>query len=174
MIQTGSKGFNIIDPKKNEKWLQDRTKHFPLTYGEFHELRKRKWNNGSFKGTFFSLTPILRDDEINYTYGDQAFVPLTPIKLHATILDDTDASYNPAIYKIQVDKIITPRTRKMDIKRLQTTVSYEGLYASFPQPGEHIEVYGILEQINSPSDQVEFRVVLGTTKLGNQEYMRIL
>ena len=100
---------------------------------------------------------------------------MTPIKLHATVLDDTDASYNPAIYKIRTARIITPRPSKIDIKRIQTIVSYEGIYASYPRPGEQIEVYGILEQINSPSDtQVSFRVVLGTTKLGGQEYMLIL
>jgi predicted nucleotidyltransferase len=175
LIQSSSKGFDIVDPKKNEKWIQNRAKHFPLTYDEFLELRKRKWNNGSFKGTFFSLTPILQDDEINNNYGDQEFFPLTPIKLHATVLDDTDASYNPAIYKIRTEKIITPRKSKINLKCIKTIISYEGLYASYPQPGEQIEVYGMLEQIKSPSDtKIDFRVVLGTTKLGNQEYMRIL
>ncbi|MHA1840151.1 MAG: hypothetical protein ACTSYO_09390 [Candidatus Ranarchaeia archaeon] len=175
LMEKKQDGFGPIPSDKNEDWLRSRAMRFPLSYRELKILRKRKWNNGDFEGTFFSLTPIRKDEEIKESYGDRFYKAIGSVKVQAVIVDSSESCYNPAIYRLGELAVLKSSISDIGAIDIGEVVSYEGIYANYARTGERVEIFGVLEEImDRRNGAISYRIVLGTTQLGSQEYMRVL
>ncbi len=177
LIHSNREGFGPINPEKNRAWINSHATNFPLSSTEFEELRQRKWNNGTFEETFFSFTPIRSTKQITERerYGQQYYRVIGPVRIYAKIKNDLESSYNPGIYQISTETILTqPHGINIDPATLTSIVTYEGVYANYARTGEEIEAFGILEEVQDAHHCfLHYRLVLGTTQLGKTEYLRL-
>ena len=137
---------------EKEERCRDRVGKFPLSIHELRRFADTWWNYAYFEGTYFSAHPTRTDDEITETYGDNTYHRVGEVSGIATIQDDSESVYLPAVYKIaNVESEWAPKIGKI--------VSYEVLYSGVFKKGEVIEFRGALEEIRGKTPG--YQVVIG-------------
>ncbi len=153
--------------ERQEKWIMDKQKQFGIPYSLSKYLLDMKWNYGILQNRrYFSIHPIRKDNEINEKYGEKEYIDLGYIKIKATIVDDSEAVFLPAIYKIENVEII--EGPKVD--NLVKIVSYEGLFGDITTKDMKIIAAGKLEKVIC-KNKTYYRVVLGAGGLKKPQYM---
>jgi len=146
----------VIQPFNNSKkrlWSESRSGRFPLSPGELTEFAERRWNYGVFSDTYFSIHPVRTDGEITEEYGDNVYIQIGEVTGTATVSDNSESVFLPAVYKI-VDPDLTGLSAEVT-----EIVSFEGIFCDMFENGERIEFRGILEQVDGKDDH--HRIVIG-------------
>ena len=136
-----------VSPQEKEVWVKNRAERFPLSIQDMRKIAEKRWNYGYFDGTYFSVHPIRNDEEITEDYGDNTYNQKTVMEGTATISDNKDSIYLPAIYGVE------------DSNEVSEVVSFEGLYGSLFEEGDKIQFKGILEEIRGKAPR--HRVIVG-------------
>ena len=55
---------------------------------------------GRYQGKIFMYNATKQPEQVTEKYGAYRYVPLDPVRFQATVCDDTETMYRPAIYKI--------------------------------------------------------------------------
>lgn len=156
-----------MSPKHKKRWIKDKQKQFGISKALLEYLANKKWNYGMLEGRrYFSIHPIRKDDEIKEKYGDKEFIDMGHIIVKATVYNDEEAIFLPAIYKID-DVNVIKGTKVSDIREI---VSFEGLYGDVTTPDMKIIASGKLEKVIS-ADETYYRIVLGAGGLDQPQYM---
>lgn len=125
-----------------------------LSYAEYLWHEKRKLNKAVINQRKFDLNFVLENQEKTALVQ---YKKLEAIKLKVQISDDTLAFDYPAEFSI-------------DHPQIQSIVSYTATYTGQAQSGEWVEVSGVLEE----GDEMEQRIVVGSTREANGEYIRVI
>ena len=139
-----------ISNQEKNKWVQNRLSKHGLDKEELMKIADKRWNYGYIDGVYFSVHPTRTDNEITENYGDNTYNRIGEITGTATVSDNMESIYLPAVYKL------TECKPNRDISEI---VSFEGLYGSLFEKGDKIEFNGILEEIKGESPR--HRVIVG-------------
>lgn len=168
LIKYLEKGGRVkpIGEEKRMDWVLKRSEWFGLSVEDMMVIAERRWNQGVFGGTYFSIHPIRTDDEITENYGDFVYRQLGEVTGKAVIRNSTEAMFLPSIYKIS--NLETNNGEKIDVDEI---ASYEGVFTDIFLEGEQIEFRGILEEVSGEKNF--YRVVVGGSGSKNS-YMRLV
>ena len=160
-----------VEGAKLEALLERRVKIFHLTREEAFELTMRKWNRGMFRGRDFSVHPVKVEEEVKGRFEDRVFKGLGVVELKATVADNQEALFMPAVYTVK-DVEVTNGPR--EAKDIVEVVSYEGLYIDIAEPRERIMVRGKLERVEDRAGGSYFRVLVGSPEAKGYDYIKPL
>ncbi len=136
-----------VTPKEKEVWARNRAERFPLSIDDMRNIAEKRWNYGYFEDTYFSVHPIRTDKEINEAYGDNTYHRKKVVEGTATVSDNRESIYLPAIYEVE------------SAGEISEVVSFEGLYGSLFEVGDRIQFKGVLEEIKGRNPR--HRVLVG-------------
>ena len=131
------------------------------------ELDRVRKYRGIFGGKIFVYNAIRDFDEIDMEYGENVYEPIKPVKFQCKILDDSEAMFRPAIYRIGD---YTPLNNESHVEEEPIyAVSMIGAYRNIARSGQKIEVSGMLEHVERVEDGEDYyQVVVGTGILENE------
>jgi len=160
----GSKNF-----RKVEKAVQKLVKEGEISYVFTTKLDRIRKYRGRFKGTVFVYNAVRKVGEIKVRYGENRYEAIKPVKFQCEVLDDEEAMFRPAIYKIGD---YFPLNNESYIEEVPSqVVSMIGAYRNVAKKGQRIEVSGMLEKVeNVENGKVYYQVVVGTGKM-EREYI---
>jgi hypothetical protein len=136
-----------VTPEEKENWVRNRAKRFPLGIDDLMRIAEKRWNYGYYEGTYFSVHPTRTDEEITEDYGDNTYHRIKVVKGTATVTDNRDSIYLPAIYGVE------------GAGEVSEIGSFEGLYGSLFEVGDKVMFKGVLEEIRGKAPR--HRVLIG-------------
>ncbi|MFC1803745.1 nucleotidyltransferase domain-containing protein [Thermoproteota archaeon] len=136
-----------VTPVEKEGWVKTRAERFPLSVDDLRHIAEKRWNYGYIEGTYFSVHPTRTDEEITEDYGDNTYHRKKVVEGTATVSDNRDSIYIPAVYGVE------------DSDEVSEVVSFEGLYESLFEVGDRIRFKGVLEEIRGKDPR--YRVLVG-------------
>ncbi|MBS7619697.1 hypothetical protein KEJ21_03525 [Candidatus Bathyarchaeota archaeon] len=163
--RTESKMKRLSEEKKKD-WIAKRSKWLSITMEDMSMIAERRWNQGIFDETYFSIHPIRTDDEIRENYSELIYHQLGEVTGKAIIKDAREAMFLPSTYKLSNSEV--NRGKNIKVNELS---SYEGVFSDVFLEGEQIEFKGILEEVSGK--QNFYRVVVGGAGSKNS-YIRLL
>jgi predicted nucleotidyltransferase len=164
-------GVRRFNDEEAREWCLNKSKMYPLTYGEAKALLDRKWNRGVFRETMFSIHPVKLERDIEEGYGDKIFRFEGMIRVEAAVTDDSEADFMPSIYTVEDVEVL----EGPPVKDIREIVSYEGLYGGLAGKGEGIEAYGKLERVTDLRRNEEYyRILIGSQEARGRDYIKPL
>jgi len=158
----GSKNFRRVE-KAMEKLAEDGEINYVFTT-RLDRIRKYR---GRFKGTIFVYNAVRKLGEIKTKYGENRYEPVKPVKFRCEVLEDEEAVFRPAIYKI--GDYLPLNDESQVEKPPEQIVSMIGAYRNIARKGQKIEVSGMLERVeNIESGKTYYQVVVGSGKMENE------
>jgi predicted nucleotidyltransferase len=151
----GSSNYKMVKAAINT--LVSLTKADYLIETKFDKLRR---NRGLYNSRRFVINATRQKEEIQEVYGDKLYVPITEISFKAKIVDNTEAVFRPAHYKITDFINLSPSPSQVIPNEV---VSMIGQYRDIAGIGEHIQGKGVLEEVrNIKRNKTAYRIVIGT------------
>jgi len=131
-------------------------------------LRTRRAMRAFFGGTKFTYTAVRKPDEIRGAYGERIYVPLGQVELACRVVDDGEAMFRPAIYRVSDCEPLGPWPPDLPgADRIRAVVTTIGLYRNVARSGERIRVRGTLELVvELASGRESYQVVVGSGRPG--------
>jgi len=158
----GSKNF-----RKVEKAVEKLAEEGEINYVFKTRLDRIRKCRGRFKGTIFVYNAVRKLGEIKTKYGENRYEPIKPVKFRCEVLEDEEAVFRPAIYKISDYLPLNDKSQVEEPPRC--VISMIGAYRNMARKGQIIEVSGMLERVeNIESGKTYYQVVVGTGKIENE------
>lgn len=152
-----------------KEWALSKARMYPLTYEEAVAISKRKWGQGRFRQTMFSVHPVKLEEDALERYGDKIFKPEGMMKVKATVSDASEADFLPSVYKVEDVAVHDAPI----VKDIHEVVSYEGFYGGIAEKGERILAYGKLERvINRKNGEEHHRILVGSKEALGRDYIK--
>ncbi|MBS7625947.1 hypothetical protein KEJ51_02740 [Candidatus Bathyarchaeota archaeon] len=131
---------------------------------------ERKWNRGLFRGTPFSINPVLEPSDVKERYGDYKYVPQGIVEAEGTVTDASESIFVPARYVVSDVKVKSG----LEVKEILEVVSFDRDYGDVALEGERISVRGKLERVERLRGRDSyFRIVVGSIECGGADYIKI-
>ena len=116
--------------RKVEQTLQILVNQGTVTYIAGNRIEAARKFVGKYKGKIWMYNATKKPEEIKGKFGDYTYTPLAPVRFWATVCDDTETMYRPAIYKISNYKPMDPQSEldtrtNPNIKSPQTLAATE-------------------------------------------------
>jgi len=168
-LYSSSSKVKRFEGKLLEAWCKSKTVKHPLSLAEARTIYEKRWNVGNFDGTLFSIHPVKTKFELSEKYGDKSFRPKGFVTIRATVEDDSDSMFLPAVYRVRnVEVLEGPKT-----ENILEVVSYESLYDSLATKGEKITAHGKLEIVKDlRNGAVYHRVLVGSPEGRGREFIK--
>lgn len=162
----GSENFRQV-----EQTLQNLANQGVVTYISGNRIEAARKFVGKYKGKIWMYNATKKPEEIKSKFGEYTYTPLAPVRFWATICDDTETMYRPAIYKITNYKPMDPQS-ELQLEQVPSQVTSNiGCYRNVARTGQQIKVAGTLEKATSTKDgNVFYQVVVGTAT-SEEEYI---
>jgi len=158
LVVYGARNF-----RKVEKAVAKLVGEGRLKYHCSHRLDRFRKHRLKFEGKNFVYTAVRKPEEVTSKYGDHRYLQVKPIAFRCTVIDDSQAMFRPAIYRITNYRPLNPASEIPQNQKPSTVVSMVGLYRNVARKGEKIEVSGFLEQVeDTNSGKIHFQVVVGS------------
>ena len=162
----GSKNFRLV-----EQAIQRLVNEAKFTYIAGNRIEAARKFVGKYQSKIWMYNATKKPEEIKNQYGDYTFMPLSQLRFTATVCDDTETMYRPAIYRISNYQ---PQDAQSEIalEQIPTIVTSNiGCYRNVARAGQQIKVAGTLEKAqNTKDDSVFYQVVVGTAT-SEEEYI---
>ena len=125
-----------------------------LTYIAGNRIEAARKFVGKYQGKIWMYNATKKPEEIKSKFGDYTYTPLAPVRFAATVCDDTETMYRPAIYKISNYQPHDDQS-ELDIDKIPIqVVSNIGCYRNVARAGQQIKVAGTLEKAQSTKDGI--------------------
>ncbi|HSQ48499.1 MAG TPA: nucleotidyltransferase domain-containing protein [Candidatus Deferrimicrobiaceae bacterium] len=162
----GSRNFRLV-----EDAIQRLVNEAKFSYIAGNRIEAARKFVGKFQGKIWMYNATKKPEEIKTQYGDYTFSPLAPLRFTATVCDDTETMYRPAIYKIN-NYMPLDNQSEIDLEQIPTIVTSNiGCYRNVARAGQQIKVAGTLEKAQSTKDgSIFYQVVVGTAT-SEEEYI---
>lgn len=168
LVIYGGKNF-----RKVEAAIRKLVERGEISYVFTTRIDKMRKHHGCYKGKIFVYNATRTFKEVKTEYGENHYQPIKPIQFKCKILDDNEAMFRPAIYRIHN---YLPLNKDFKLPDPPTqVVSMIGVYRNIARTGDKIEVSGMLERVtNTQNSNSFFQVVVGTAEVGRKEYIWLL
>ena len=162
----GTENFRVV-----EEAIQRLVNEAKLTYIAGNRIEAARKFVGKYEGKIWMYNATKKPNEVTTQYGDYTFAPLAPVRFAATICDDTETMYRPAIYKISNYQPQDPQS-EIPLEKIPTQiVSNIGCYRNVARAGQTVKVAGMLEEVQSKkTGKYSYQVVVGTAT-SEEEYL---
>jgi predicted nucleotidyltransferase len=162
----GSQNFRLV-----EEAIQRLVNEAKFSYIAGNRIEAARKFVGKFQGKIWMYNATKKSNEIKTQYGDYTFTPLAPLRFTATVCDDTETMYRPAIYKIS-NYIPEDAQSELDLEQIPIQVASNiGCYRNVARAGQQIKVAGTLEKAQSTRDESSFYQVVVGTATSEEEYI---
>jgi predicted nucleotidyltransferase len=149
--------------RKLETTIDKLSKRGTLTYIWKNRIDAARRYKAKYKGKLFMYNAVRKKEEINPNYGLFRYSPVKRIEFRCKIIDDTEAMFRPAIYKISDYEPTNTASRLKETTIPTLVVSMVGCYRNVARKADMIHVSGMLERVENVETQVAFyQVVVGT------------
>lgn len=154
-----------------ESTIQALVNEGKLTYTAGNRIEAARKFVGKYQGKIWMYNATKKPIEVTMQYGDYTFTPLAPVRFVATVCDDSQTMYRPAIYKISNYQPQDDQS-ELGLEQIPTQVTSNiGCYRNVARAGQQIKVAGTLEKAQSTKDgSVFYQVVVGTAT-SEEEYV---
>lgn len=162
----GTTNFRIV-----EDAIQRLVNENKLTYIAGNRIEAARKFVGKYQGKIWMYNATKKPEEIKTQFGDYTYTPLAQVRFIATVCDDTETMYRPAIYRIS-NYQPQDDPSELDLEKIPVqVVSNIGCYRNVARAGQKIKVAGTLEKVQSTRiDSVFYQVVVGTAT-SEEEYI---
>ena len=162
----GTENFRVV-----EQTLQNLANQGVVSYIAGNRIEAARHFVGKYKGKIWMYNATKKPEEIKGRYGEYTFTPLAPVRFWATICDDSETMYRPAIYKISNYKPMDAQS-ELDLEKIPVQVTSNiGCYRNVARSGQQIKVAGTLEKATSTKDGAVFYQVVVGTATSEEEYI---
>jgi predicted nucleotidyltransferase len=162
----GSENFRII-----ETTIARLAKTGKLGYIISNRLDAARKFQGRYKGKIFMYNATRKPEEVKTWYGMVKFSSIDLVRFQCTILDDTEAIFRPATYKITNYKPLDAQSELPVDKIPDRVVSNIGCYRNVARQGCDIKVAGQLERVEViKNGAIHYQVVVGSAT-SEEEYI---
>jgi uncharacterized protein len=162
----GSQNFRLV-----EEAIQRLVNEAKFSYIAGNRIEAVRKFVGKFQGKIWMYNATKKSNEIKTQYGDYTFTPLAPLRFIATVCDDTETMYRPAIYKIS-NYVPEDAQSELDLEQIPIQVASNiGCYRNVARAGQQIKVAGTLEKAQSTRDESSFYQVVVGTATSEEEYI---
>ena len=142
-----------------------------LSYIAGNRIEAARKFQGKYQGKIFMYNATRKPEEVKIKYGQYRFLPLDSVCFQATVCDDTETMYRPAIYKISNYRPEDDAS-ELDLDKIPTmVVSNIGCYRNIARTGSDIKVAGKLERVESKNSSEAFYQVVVGTATSEEEYV---
>ena len=154
----GADNFHILRKTVEELENEKRLKYLY----EIHTDKLRK-NKGIFENKKFVFNAIRKISEIRNTYNTFEYKIIKSIQFQCKIIDNSQAIFRPAIYKIKNFQPFNTHSKLNSNIRPCEVVSMIGEYRDVIQKDQLAKVSGMLEMVkNRKNNKIYYRVVVGS------------
>ena len=162
----GTNNFRVV-----EETIQRLVNENKLSYIAGNRIEAARKFVGKYQGKIWMYNSTKKPEEIKTKFGDYTYTPLAQLRFTATVCDDTETMYRPAIYRISNYQPQDPQS-EINLEQTPTLVSSNiGCYRNVARAGQQIKVAGTLEKAQSTKDgSVFYQVVVGTAT-SEEEYI---
>jgi len=188
IIIYGKKNYwSYIDIIKKSKhpWLRWRTieewkKYFStynaglfITEDEFIWHAQRKYGDGLFGETVFSVFGVENTNEVSVKWGDEKYTPMGMATIKGTVNDNYNGVVRPGYFELENSEVINGPNVK--VRRI-VTYARDFMLQAFK--GENVVAAGILEKVQplNGNDKPYYRIVIGYfdsyTNRRGEEYIK--
>jgi hypothetical protein len=158
LVVYGSKNFRNLE-KAVDKLVEEGTLKYVFT----QKLNRARKHRGRYKDKIFVYNAVRNVGEIALKYGDHKYFPVKPVKFSCEVVDDAEAMFRPAIYKVTDYQPLDSTSKLMEDEVPTRVVSMIGYYRNVARLGERIRVSGTLERVeNVETGETNYQVVVGT------------
>lgn len=163
--------YGTANFRRVEQTLQILANQGVVSYIAGNRIEAARHFVGKYKGKIWMYNATRKPEEIKGKYGDYTYTPLAPVRFWATICDDTETMYRPAIYKISNYKPMDPQS-ELQLEQIPVqVVSNIGCYRNVARVGQQVKVAGTLEKATSTKDGTSFYQVVVGTATSEEEYI---
>jgi len=135
-----------------------RSKDTAIGFEDFVRSESRKVMEGKFIGTDYFVRFVKDWNENDENYGDVQYKNIGNAKVEATVVDDSESTFTPCIYKIENVKPLEGST----IERIEEITSFRGRFCEQARKGETVVAQGKIERVNNRRQNNEhFRLLVG-------------
>jgi predicted nucleotidyltransferase len=154
-----------------EQTIQILTNQDKLSYIAGNRIEAARKFVGKYRGKIWMYNATKKPSEIKGKYGEYTYTALAPVRFTATVCDDTETMFRPAIYKITQYQPQDAQS-ELELDKVPTQVTSNiGCYRNVARAGQQIKVAGTLEKAQSTIDgNVFYQVVVGTAT-SEEEYI---
>jgi len=154
-----------------EETIQRLVNENKLSYIAGNRIEAARKFVGKYQGKIWMYNATKKPEEIKTKFGDYTYTPLAQLRFTATVCDDTETMYRPAIYRISNYQPQDPQS-EINLEQTPTLVTSNiGCYRNVARAGQQIKVAGTLEKAQSTKDgNVFYQVVVGTAT-SEEEYI---
>jgi uncharacterized protein len=162
----GTENFRLI-----EEAIQRLVNRAKLSYIAGNRIEAARKFQGKYLGKIFMYNATRKPQEVTAKYGDYTYTPLEPIQFMATICNDAETMYRPAIYKITGYKPQDNQS-ELDLDKIPIQiVSNIGCYRNVARTGQQVKAAGVLEKVQNTRDGTIFYQVVVGTATSEEEYI---
>ncbi|MFQ5758684.1 MAG: hypothetical protein ACE5IF_03290 [Candidatus Bathyarchaeia archaeon] len=149
--------------RKIEKAVDKLNDESTLSYTFSTKLDRFRKFRGRYKNAVFMLSAVRRSEEIEHSYGKYRYHPVRSVTFGCHVVDDSEAMFKPAIYKIAEYQPLDPPSKLGEKENPGRVVSMIGCYRNVARKGGKIKVSGMLERVeNIETGGIHHQVVVGT------------
>jgi predicted nucleotidyltransferase len=142
-----------------------------LTYTAGNRIEAARKFVGKYQGKIWMYNATKQFSDVKTQYGQYTYTPLAAVRFTATICDDTETMYRPAIYKI-TNYQPQDNQSELELEQIPTQVTSNiGCYRNVARAGQQIKVAGTLEKAQSKLDGTTFYQVVVGTATSEEEYI---
>jgi predicted nucleotidyltransferase len=158
IVVYGSRNFRTV-----EAAIDKLVKAGKLSYLFGNRLDASRHFKGRYGDRIFMYTATRRPEEVTARYGAFKYTPLAYVRFNCVVIDDDEAMFRPAIYKITDYEPVDSTSRLSDETIPQTVVSMIGCYRNVARKSDRMRVAGMLERVEAvDGSHVFHQVVVGT------------
>ena len=162
----GSENF-----RKVEKSIAELVNSGKLVYLFSNRLDKTRKFQGRYMNKIFMYNAARKPHEIETEYGLTRFTSIAPVKFQCTVIDDSEAIFRPATYKIKNYKSLELTSDLQIDKVPDRVISNIGCYRNIARKESEIKVAGNLERVEIiNTGEIYYQVVVGTAT-SEEEYI---
>jgi predicted nucleotidyltransferase len=162
----GSNNFRVV-----EDTIQRLVNEGTLSYIAGNRIEAARKFVGKYQGKIWMYNATKKPEEIKTLYGDYTFTPLAPLRFTATVCEDGETMYRPAIYGISNYQPQDPQS-EISLEQTPTLVTSNiGCYRNVARAGQQIKVAGTLEKAQNTKDGNAFYQVVVGTATSEEEYI---
>jgi predicted nucleotidyltransferase len=146
-----------------EKAIDKLVKAGTLSYVFNNRLDAARRYKGRYLDKIFMYNAVRKPEEVNSKYGTYKYSPVSHVKFHCKVKDDSEAVFRPAVYKIENYKPDNTSSTLSEDRIPKLVVSMIGCYRNVAKKGDKLVVSGMLERVeNIETGEVFHQVVVGT------------
>ncbi len=164
LVVYGSRNFRNLEEAMGKLVEEGTIKHVFT-----QKIDRSRKHRGRYKDKIFVYNAVRKIEEMNAQHGDYKYVPTRDVTFSCEVVDDYEAMFRPAIYRIKNYQPLDSSSKLLEGEVCTRVVSMIGYYRNVAKKGQKIKVSGMLEQVeNLETGEKTYQTVVGSGIRGDE------